>query len=62
MGRLKLSGWLAWLAWSGVHILFLIGYRSRIRVALEWLYWYFTSLRSARLVYDMRATRAVEED
>lgn len=52
MGRLRFSGFPAWLAWSGVHILFLIGFRNRLRVAIEWLGYYITGGRSARLLYD----------
>jgi NADH dehydrogenase len=54
IGPLKLSGLLAWLAWLGVHILFLINFRSRIVVMLEWAIAYFTWGRSARLIVGRR--------
>ena len=45
-----LSGFLAWLIWSCAHIMFLIGYRSRFAVGLNWLWNYLTFQRSARLI------------
>jgi NADH dehydrogenase len=38
LGRMTLSGWPAWLVWSAAHICFLIGFRSRIVVTLDWLW------------------------
>jgi len=48
--RLKLTGRLAWLVWSLVHIYFLIGFRNRIAVAVDWLWSYLTYQRGARLI------------
>ena len=53
-GWLRLSGRLAWLLWSVVHIYFLIGFRNRIVVAAEWLWSYLTYQRGARLITDER--------
>ena len=50
IGRLRLSGLVAWLAWLFVHILFLIGFRNRFVVLFEWAWSYFTYQRSARLI------------
>jgi NADH dehydrogenase len=50
IGKLKLSGFFAWLAWLFVHIVYLIGFRNRVVVALHWLWSYFTFHRSARLI------------
>lgn len=50
LGRLRLRGWLAWLIWAGVHIRYLIGFRSRVMVSLEWIWAYFTPQRAARLI------------
>ncbi|MBX6367451.1 MAG: NAD(P)/FAD-dependent oxidoreductase [Rhodospirillales bacterium] len=49
-GFVRLSGLLAWLLWGAVHIFFLIGFRNRIVVLLEWLWAYFTFKRGARLI------------
>ena len=49
-GRLQLSGFVAWLIWSVAHILFLVGFRSRVAVGLHWLWNYLTYQRSARLI------------
>jgi NADH dehydrogenase len=50
MGKLKLSGPLAWLAWLGVHILFLIGFRNRFVVLFEWAWSFVSYDRGARLI------------
>lgn len=49
-GRIELSGFPAWLIWSFAHIWFLIGFRNRIGVAINWLWNYLTYQRSARLI------------
>jgi NADH dehydrogenase len=49
-GWIKLSGFLAWWLWSFAHIYFLIGFRTRFGVALDWLWAYFTYERGARLI------------
>jgi NADH:ubiquinone reductase (H+-translocating) len=49
-GRLKLTGRIAWLVWSLAHIYFLIGFRNRIAVAVDWLWSYLTYQRGARLI------------
>ncbi|MFO0598518.1 MAG: NAD(P)/FAD-dependent oxidoreductase [Myxococcaceae bacterium] len=49
-GRLKLSGFLGWCAWLFIHILYLIGFRNRLAVMLQWAWAWFTFGRSARLI------------
>lgn len=49
-GRIHISGFLAWLAWLFVHIFFLIGFRNRLIVMIEWAWAYITYGRSARLI------------
>jgi len=49
-GSLKISGFFAWLAWLGIHILFLIGFRNRFIVLFEWAWSYVTYDRGARLI------------
>src|SRR5438309_1887880 len=50
VGRLRLSGLVAWLAWLLVHITFLIGFRNRFLVLFEWAWAYVTWHRGARLI------------
>lgn len=49
--KMQFSGFIAWLAWCFVHILYLIGFRNRFTVLSQWLFSYFTSRRGARLIY-----------
>ena len=50
LGWVRVSGRLGWLLWSAAHIYFLIGFRRRVLVALEWLWSYLTYQRGARLI------------
>jgi NADH dehydrogenase len=50
VGRWRLSGLVAWLAWLLVHITFLIGFRNRVLVLLQWAWSYITWHRGARLI------------
>jgi NADH dehydrogenase len=49
-GRVNFSGALAWLLWLVVHIMFLVGFRNRVAVLLEWAWSYITFERGARLI------------
>ncbi|MDH3494403.1 MAG: NAD(P)/FAD-dependent oxidoreductase, partial [Acidobacteriota bacterium] len=49
-GKLKMTGFIAWLAWLLVHVLSLIGFRNRLWVVTEWFWAYLTRERSARLI------------
>ena len=49
-GRIHVWGWLAWVAWLTAHIFFLIGFRNRIVVLIDWAWAYWTFERSARVV------------
>jgi NADH dehydrogenase len=50
LGRIRLSGFPAWLAWLVVHLFFLIGFRNRLIVMIDWAYSYFTYRRGVRLI------------
>ena len=56
-GKLQFSGFIAWLAWCFVHILYLIGFRNRLTVLTQWLFSYFSSQKGARLI-----NRSIDED
>ncbi len=49
-GRIHISGFIAWLSWLFVHIIFLIGFRNRLIVLIQWAWSYFTYERGARLI------------
>jgi NADH dehydrogenase len=51
-GRFKLGGRIAWMLWLGIHITYLIGFRNRASVLLQWGYAYFTYQRGARLITE----------
>jgi NADH dehydrogenase len=55
IGPLHVSGLFAWLLWCVVHIFFLIGVRSRIRVVSEWIWYYLTFKPGARLLFEQPA-------
>jgi NADH:ubiquinone reductase (H+-translocating) len=50
MGRIKLSGFVAWVIWVVVHIMYLIGFRNRLLVMLQWGWAYLTYHRGIRLI------------
>ena len=51
VGNFELAGFTAWLFWSLIHLVYLIGYRSKILVAIEWIFAYFFNKRGSRLIY-----------
>jgi NADH dehydrogenase len=50
IGKLRLAGYPAWLAWLFVHLIFLVGFRNRTAVLFQWAYSYFSNRRSARII------------
>ncbi len=52
-GPIQISGFLAWLGWLFVHLIFLIGFRNRIAVLLQWTYAYFSYRRGARIITNV---------
>ncbi|MGZ3699583.1 MAG: NAD(P)/FAD-dependent oxidoreductase [Bdellovibrionota bacterium] len=53
-GKMRLYGFLAWILWLVVHIFYLIGFRNRVVVMLEWAWAYLTFQRGARLIVTDR--------
>ena len=51
IGKIEVSGFIAWLFWSAIHILYLIGYRSKILVVIEWIFSYLFNKKGTRLIY-----------
>lgn len=56
--QLKLSGYPAWLAWLAVHLLFLVGFRNKFSVLMQWLYSYLTYKRGARIITGTSGERS----
>ena len=54
LGKVKLSGFIAWIAWLAIHIFFLIGFRNRFLVITQWAWAYVTRQRGARLITQRR--------
>ena len=50
MGRVQRSGFLAWVMWWAIHIMYLIGFRNRFAVMFQWAWSYLTFQRGARLI------------
>ena len=53
VGHFKFSGYFAWLFWLFAHIYFLIGFRNRIVVLIDWASAYWSKQRYARVVTDI---------
>jgi NADH dehydrogenase len=51
-GRLTLTGFIAWLAWLFVHLIYLVGFKNRVSVLLQWAWSYVFSRRGARLITE----------
>lgn len=51
-GNLKLTGYVAWLAWLFVHLIYLIGFKNRVSVLAQWAWSYLFSRRGARLITE----------
>jgi NADH dehydrogenase len=54
IGRIRLSGFVAWIAWLFAHIIYLIDFRNRILVLIDWAWSYFTYERGSRLITGRR--------
>ena len=50
MGKVRISGLFAWLAWLGVHLMFLVTFRNKLSVFVQWCFAYFTYSRGARII------------
>ena len=52
-GKVRFAGRLAWFLWLFIHIMYLVGFRNRITVFIEWAYAYFTNQAGVRLITDV---------
>jgi NADH dehydrogenase len=55
LGRVRFSGLLAWWFWLVMHVFFLIGFRNRLVVMLNWTWAYWTYQRAARIMFGAAA-------
>ena len=62
IGRFKTSGLIAWLLWLFVHIIFLIGFRNRLVVMIQWAWSCVTFDRGARLITEALNEPLVKRD
>jgi NADH dehydrogenase len=49
----KFDGFFAWLAWLLIHLIFLVGFKNKVAVLIDWAYSYFAYKRGARLITDV---------
>ena len=59
-GHFRFSGYLAWLFWLFAHIYFLIGFRNRIVVLIDWARAYWSNQRYARVVAERASGESLE--
>jgi NADH dehydrogenase len=55
-GKLQMSGWVAWLLWLFIHIMYLVGFRNRVQVFVHWAFQYWSFNRGARLITSGRGS------
>ena len=58
LGRLRMSGLIAWLAWVFVHLWYLVGFRNRLSVFTNWIWAYVISRHGARVITGRRPPAA----
>ncbi len=57
MGSFRVTGFVAWAIWSVAHIYYLIGFRNRLAVAVNWGWNYLTFQRGTRLITGLTGSR-----
>jgi NADH dehydrogenase len=62
LGRLKLSGLLAWWFWLAAHVFFLIGFRNRLVVLLDWAWAYWSYQRGARIILGRDVDASTQQE
>jgi NADH dehydrogenase len=62
LGWLRVSGFPAWVMWLTIHIFWLIGFRNRLTVLLQWATAYLTYQRSVRLITGPAAAEAISRE
>ena len=57
IGKLQFTGFIAWLMWAFIHLVYLIGFRDRFIVLIEWVMALISGKRGVRLIYS----RSIDE-
>ncbi len=60
--RVQVTGFLAWIAWLGLHLIVLMGFRNRINVLINWIWNYLTYDRSVRIILEPDAAKPKHAD
>lgn len=60
--RIPLTGYIAWVAWLGLHLITLMGFRNRLNVLVNWVWNYFTYDRSVRLIIEQEIAPPIERE
>lgn len=58
-GKVRMAGWLAWLGWLFVHVIYLVGFRNRLVVTLNWCWSYLTFRRGSRLIAQRHSNESL---
>jgi NADH dehydrogenase len=61
LGGLRIDGFVAWFLWLAVHLMFLIGFRNKVSVLLQWIYAYSRFRSGARIIVDLGRKLPEEE-
>ncbi|QEC69868.1 NAD(P)/FAD-dependent oxidoreductase [Panacibacter ginsenosidivorans] len=59
--KIHFGGWLAWMVWMGLHLVLIVGVKNRLQIFVNWIYKYFTSDQSLRLLFRI-SFRPVKRD
>jgi len=62
VGKFQFTGLIAWLMWGFIHIIYLIGFRNRLTVFIEWILFYLTGQRGARLIYSSLESHLTKDE
>jgi NADH dehydrogenase len=54
IGKIKISGFVAWLLWLFIHLMYLVGFQNKLLVIIQWAYNYFTRNSSARIIANYK--------
>lgn len=61
VGKVKMKGFMAWMAWSVIHIFYLVSFKNRVMVMMEWLFWFITGHRNVRLIVNTYQKHAQDQ-